>query len=91
MTEAGITTNKSCTILLFCELVPCLDQYTDLTMVLRLFRGPNIQSIYCRLGLMYNIHGLELNFPFDQKFRGYFSEQTEEIKTIHRNVSLRLF
>ena len=84
MTEAGITTNKSCTILLFCELVPCLDQYTDLTMVLRLFRGPNIQSIYCRLGL-------ELNFPFDQKFRGYFSEQTEEIKTIHRNVSLRLF
>ena len=38
------TASQGFFILLFCVLVPCLDQYTDLTMVVRLFRGPQPSS-----------------------------------------------
>ena len=87
-----IRKEKICLIIIFNVLVPSLDQYTDISLTRRLFRGPDddlqILSGKTRfyLIILTICHISVIAFPYKQIFNGTFSDQSETIQTMYRMV-----
>ena len=85
-------------ILIFWVVLPSVDQYTDIFMILKLLGGPNDEQNVTSGIFKFLAHSLRfynvllvLIFPVKEKFEGRFSDQPRMIQVLYQKVDIFIF